>query len=87
MNRTIGFYCERAEQHVTSPCADALLSPSAQADHSWDESGSATMAAAGQVLLAQLWGTIQVPSPVLKAFDQWHLVPGVAGTLLAVTQP
>lgn len=60
--------------------------PSAQGDNSWDEGGSATMAAAGQVLLAQLWGTIQVPSPALKAFDQWHSLTGVAGTLLAVTQ-
>lgn len=46
-----------------------MLFPSAQVHNSWDEGGSATMAAAGQVLLAQLWDTIQVPSLALKAFD------------------
>lgn len=80
-------YCENAEQHITSPCSDAVLFPSAQADNSWDEGGSATMAPACQLLLAQLWGTIRVPSPALEAFDRRHLVTGVAGTLSAVKQP
>lgn len=72
LNRAICFYCECAEQHVTSSCSSAVLFSSAQADNSWDEVGSATTAAAGQVLLAQLWGTSQVPSLALKAFDQWQ---------------
>lgn len=81
------FYCVHAEQHITSPCSGAVLFPSAQADDSWDEGGSVTMAAAGQLLLAQLWGTIRVLSPALEAFDQRHLGTCVADILLAVKQP